>query len=88
MRTKRRAATIDEYLATLSADAAIPRAEECISYRIPAFRLDGKVLVWFGAAFQPTRPLPAALVRRLVKARIARNPGRERCAAKSVGRRG
>ena len=30
--------------------AAAPSAEECISYRMPAFRLDGKMLVWFGAA--------------------------------------
>jgi uncharacterized protein YdhG (YjbR/CyaY superfamily) len=30
--------------------AAAPEAEECITYRIPAFRLDGKPLVGFGAA--------------------------------------
>jgi uncharacterized protein YdhG (YjbR/CyaY superfamily) len=105
----------DEYLAALSSDkraalerlretirAIIPNAEECISYQLPAFRLDGKVLVWFGATekhcafypggvveefkaglknfktskgtirFQPDTPLPAALVRKLIKARIAR----------------
>ena len=28
----------------------MPKAEECISYQLPAFRLDGKCLVWFGAA--------------------------------------
>jgi uncharacterized protein YdhG (YjbR/CyaY superfamily) len=28
----------------------VPKAEECISYQLPAFRLDGKCLVWFGAA--------------------------------------
>jgi uncharacterized protein YdhG (YjbR/CyaY superfamily) len=111
----RKARTIDEYLSTLSPDkrsalerlrkairAAAPRAEECISYQLPAFRLDGRVLVWFGAAsrhcsfypgafpieahkhelrrfatskgtvrFQPDQPLPTALVRKLVKARIA-----------------
>jgi uncharacterized protein YdhG (YjbR/CyaY superfamily) len=55
--------TIDEYLATVSDDkraalerlrriirAAAPDAEEAISYRLPAFRLDGQWLVWFGAA--------------------------------------
>ena len=53
--------TIDEYLAALSKDkraaleklrrtirAAAPKAEECISYQIPAFRLNG-MLVGFGA---------------------------------------
>ena len=106
---------IDEYLATLSDEkraaleklrkaiqSAAPKAEECISYQIPAFRLGGKMLVAFGAAanhcafypgafpiaahkneleayhtskgtirFQPDSPLPATLVRKLVKARIA-----------------
>lgn len=115
--------TIDEYLAALSDDqraaleklrktirAAVPRAEECISYQMPAFRLDGRVLVSFGAgahhcAFYPCssttvaahqdelqkydtskgtirfpadKPLPAALVRKLVKARIEENAGRQR----------
>jgi uncharacterized protein YdhG (YjbR/CyaY superfamily) len=54
--------TIDEYLSRLPADqrqaleklrrlirAAAPRAEECISYGVPSFRLDG-MLVGFGAA--------------------------------------
>jgi uncharacterized protein YdhG (YjbR/CyaY superfamily) len=103
--------TVDEYLESLSRDkrvalerlrrtiqSAVPRAEECISYRIPAFRLDGKTFVWFGAAahhcalygvdvdrsdvggydtskgtirFQPNEPLPATLVRKLVKSRLA-----------------
>jgi uncharacterized protein YdhG (YjbR/CyaY superfamily) len=115
--------TIDEYLAALRADQraaleklrkamriAAPRAEECISYQIPAFRHEGKMLVGFGAtanhcAFYPMssttvtahkdelknydtskgtirfpadKPLPAALVRKLVKARIAENAGRGR----------
>ena len=84
-----------------SIKAAVPRAEETISYQIPAFRLNGKVLVWFHAAkehcsffpgayavaqyknrlkkyktskgtvrFPPDKPLPASLVRALVKARV------------------
>jgi uncharacterized protein YdhG (YjbR/CyaY superfamily) len=129
---KSKAKTIDEYLAALSDDkrsaleclkrtirAAAPRAEECISYRLPAFRLDGKVLVLFGAGaghcafypgsgtaveahreelegfetskgtirFQPTEPLPASLVRRLVKYRIAEIAAQRREAADSAARR-
>lgn len=111
--------TIAQYLATVSADkraalerlrktirSAAPKAEECISYGIPAFRLDGKVIAWFGASanhcsfypggvlqdlgpelesydtskgtirFQPDNPLPASLVKKLVKARIAKNAAR------------
>jgi uncharacterized protein YdhG (YjbR/CyaY superfamily) len=108
--------TIDEYLAALSDDkraaleklrttirAAAPKADECISYQLPAFRLDGRMLVAFGATayhcafylmspsaveahkddlkdydtskgtirFRADNPLPAALVRKLVRARIA-----------------
>ncbi len=107
--------SIDAYLAPLSSEkraalqklrrsihAAAPKAQECISYGIPAFRLDGRMLVAFGAAakhcafycgstplvvhrdelgaystskgtlrFPPERPLPAALVRKLVKTQIA-----------------
>ena len=120
-RTRTKPATIDQYLATLSDDkrtalerlrktihAAVPRAEECISYQLPAFRLGGRVLVWFGAGanhcafypggiveayktdleeyetskgtirFQPEKPLPAALVRKLVKARIAKTAAKKR----------
>ena len=106
---------VDAYLARLSSDkraaletlrkqirAAVPDAEECISYQMPAFRLDGKMLVSYAAGknhcafypgavlqdfkddlstyetrkgtirFQADRPLPATLVRKLVKARIAK----------------
>ena len=55
--------TIDEYLAGLDATnraalqkvrrairAAAPGAEECISYGMPAFRLNGKLIAGFRAA--------------------------------------
>jgi len=114
--TGARPTSIDEYLAGVSDDKraalqrlretilrVIPTAEECISYQMPAFRYEGKVLVWFAATanhcafypggmvkdfedeleeyetskgtirFQPDRPLPAALVRKIVKARVAQN---------------
>lgn len=60
---KRAAGSIDSYLAKLPADqrraleelrttirATAAGAEECISYGMPAFRLDGRVLVYFGAS--------------------------------------
>jgi uncharacterized protein YdhG (YjbR/CyaY superfamily) len=110
--------THEEYLAALSDDKraaleklretirqAAPGAEERISYGLAAFRLDGEMLVAFGATanhcafylmssstleahkeevtgydtskgtirFQADKPLPAALVRKLVMARIAEN---------------
>jgi len=56
-------ATVDEYLAPLSAEkraaleklrraikSAAPNAEECIAYNVPTYRLDGKMLLSFGAA--------------------------------------
>jgi hypothetical protein len=60
--TKSKPKTIDEYLAGVNADqrAALeklrktirtvaPKAEECISYGLAAFRLNGRPLVAFGA---------------------------------------
>src|SRR5437016_2951665 len=115
---KRKPRTIDEYLTQVQPDqrAALeklrqailgvePGAEECISYGVPAFRLNGRSLVFFGAwanhcalypgsstmlrkfrgdlkGFQITKgtirfssdnPLPLALVKKLVKARIVEN---------------
>jgi len=62
VRAKDEATTIDEYLALVSEDkrgalralremirAAAPDAEECISYKMPAFKLNG-MLVGFAAA--------------------------------------
>ena len=55
--------TIDEYLASIDPNsraalqkvrrairAAAPQAEECISYGMPAFRLNGKLIAGFRAA--------------------------------------
>jgi len=115
---KNKPRTIDDYLAGVNANqraaleklrktirAAAPKAEECISYGLAAFRQNGRPLVAFGAAanhcafypmssttltafrdqlksyetskgtirFSTDKPLPAALVRKLVKARMAEN---------------
>jgi uncharacterized protein YdhG (YjbR/CyaY superfamily) len=72
--------TIDDYLAPLSSDtraaleklrrdirAAAPKAEECISYNIPGFRLDGRLLVSFGAAAKHCAFYPGALPVRTLK---------------------
>jgi uncharacterized protein YdhG (YjbR/CyaY superfamily) len=119
--SNRKPQTIDEYLARVNADhrdalqelrqtiqAVAPNAQECINYGIPAFRLNGRSLVFFGAwanhcafypgssktlkkfqdelrnfetskgtiRFSPDKPLPVALVKQLVKTRIAENNDR------------
>jgi uncharacterized protein YdhG (YjbR/CyaY superfamily) len=108
--------SVDAYLASVPADAraglqklrkaisaAAPGAEECFSYGLPAFRLQGRPLVCYAAAkrhcsFYPMSPVvmrahaadlqayetskgtirfpagnppPSALVKKIVKARIA-----------------
>ncbi|MFO0838164.1 MAG: DUF1801 domain-containing protein [Phycisphaerae bacterium] len=121
--------TIDDYLAALPGDqraaleklrssirTIVPDAQQCISYQLPTFRFQGRMLVSIGATpnycafyvlsaatlpahkdalvgydtsksvirFQPDRPLPAALLRKLIKARIAENAA---ASGKSVRRR-
>ena len=118
---KKKPKTIDEYLANVKPEhrktlqklrqtiqTAAPKAEECISYGIPAFRLNRRLLVFFGAwanhcafyqgsastlktfqnelkkfetskgtiRFSPDKPLPVAVVKKLVKTRIAENNDR------------
>ena len=110
---RRKPETIEEYLTGVNAQqrvaleklrrtirAVAPKLEECISYGIPAFRLKGRSLVFFGAwanhcsfypgssatlgkfrndlknfqiskgtiRFSSDKPLPIALVQKLVKA--------------------
>ncbi len=132
MRGKTKTTTHDEYLAALPDDkraalkrlrrtiqAAAPGAEECMSYGLPAFRLDGKVLVLFGATakhcsfypgsgtaveankgdlkgystskgtihFDADQPLPAALVRKIVRYRVAENANQQEHPADGASRR-
>jgi uncharacterized protein YdhG (YjbR/CyaY superfamily) len=112
----RKPTTIDEFLAGVTGERraaldalrstirkAVPKAEECISYGIAAFRLDGQVIAGFAPTkkgcsyfpfsgstlgalakelsayeqtrsslhFDPAKGLPAPLVRKLLRARIA-----------------
>jgi uncharacterized protein YdhG (YjbR/CyaY superfamily) len=68
-------ATIDAYLSRVSDDKraaleqlrktileVIPTAEECISYQMPAFRHDGRVLVYFAAAANHCAFYPGGMV--------------------------
>ena len=132
MKSRPKGATHDDYLAALPAGqraaleklrrtirAAAPKAEECFSYQMPAFRLDGKVLVLYagmarhcsffpgsGTAveahsaslegyktskgtirFDAEKPLPAKLVRDIVRYRIVENAARPRRAPRGTSRR-
>ena len=100
-------ATLEQLRQTIK--AVVPRAVEVISYQIPTFKLDGRMLVSYaafkdhcsffpGAApikahqdelksyqtskgtirFPTSKPLPATLVRKLVKTRIKENEARAR----------
>ena len=116
MTAERKRSTIDEYLKRVPEDrrkvledlrakirSIVPDAQECISYRIPAFRVNGVVVAGFCATakgcsyfpfsgstlrslardisgygqtkgslhFSSDEPLPIALVRKLIKVRIA-----------------
>jgi uncharacterized protein YdhG (YjbR/CyaY superfamily) len=42
--------------------AALPGAEECISYGMPGFRYRGKVVVWMGAAAKHCSLFPGGIV--------------------------
>lgn len=112
---RKQPSSIDEYLRTVPEDrrralerlrteihSIVPDVQECISYRIPAFRLNGVVIAGFCATvkgcsyfpfsgttlktlarhiagysqtksalhFSAEKPLPTALVRKLINARI------------------
>jgi uncharacterized protein YdhG (YjbR/CyaY superfamily) len=116
MTAKRKPSTIDDYLKRVPEDrrkvledlrakirSIVPDAQECISYQIPAFRVNGVVVAGFCATakgcsyfpfsgstlrslardisrydqtkgslhFSSDEPLPIALVRKLIKVRIA-----------------
>jgi len=72
-----------------------PEATEVISYRMPAFKLK-KVLVWYAAFkdelkgfeiakgtihFPLNKPLPAALIKKIVKVRLQQALGSKRLSA-------
>jgi uncharacterized protein YdhG (YjbR/CyaY superfamily) len=47
--------------------AATPKAEECISYQLPAFRFNGKFLVAYGAGANHYAFYPGSIVQALQK---------------------
>ncbi len=88
--------------------AVAPGAVECLSYGMPAFRVDGRVICYFAAAkahcafypggltddfaaeltgfstskgtirFQPAKPIPDPLLRRIIADCVARSSARGR----------
>jgi len=122
-----KAREVDDYLSRLPEDSraaleklrrtiksVVPGAVEVISYQIPTFKYQGRMLVSYAAfqnhlsffpgaqpieahrnelksyqtskgtiRFPIDKPLPAALVKKLVKARIAENEAREKKRSKS-----
>jgi uncharacterized protein YdhG (YjbR/CyaY superfamily) len=125
------ATTIDQYLARVEPDQraalealrevirkAAPKAEEVISYGLPAFRQNGLIIGFAASAkhcslhpmdghtvadfaadlagystskgtirFTPDKPLPAALVRKIVRAKVAENDADARQKADMLARR-
>ena len=113
-RTKTRGQDVDDYFSRLPEGARatleklrktiksiVPEATEVISYQIPAFKYQGRVLIWYAGfkehcslfptaavikahqselksyqvskgtiRFPINKPMPATLVRKLVKARV------------------
>ena len=70
--------TTQEYLASLPSDqraalqklrrvinATAPELEECIAYGVPAFRLNGKYLLSYGAAAQHCAFYPGSVVQKM-----------------------
>jgi uncharacterized protein YdhG (YjbR/CyaY superfamily) len=50
--------------------ASLPRAEEGISYGIPAFKLDGRPVVWFAASKRHSSLFPGAAAVRALTAEL------------------
>jgi uncharacterized protein YdhG (YjbR/CyaY superfamily) len=128
-KTRSKPGDIDEYLAALEPGRRValqrlrrtmrkmvPRADEVISYGIPAFRLDGRIVGGFAATkkgcsyfpfsgttlktladdiedydgtksslhFDPAKGLPTALVRKLIRNRIAEAAARRPRASRAA----
>lgn len=132
MSAARKSSLIDAYLKTVPAGrrkvledlraailSVVPNAQECISYRMPAYRFDGAVIAGFRATvkgcsyfpfsgstlkslasdvsgysqtkgslhFSADEPLPHALVRKLIRTRIAEESKEPSATASQAGLR-